>query len=82
MSKYLPLRTAPGHPAIIRAAGVLNPPTRCPICGLLGGCDPAAHIFADAAGPSQPRTYDELIADARKAIQRFEAENVNTGSAS
>lgn len=58
---------------VIRAAGVLNPPTRpCSVCYVYP-CDPAAHVFADASGPSEPRTYDEMIADARRAIARFEA---------
>jgi hypothetical protein len=82
MPKYLRAAEQRQPIAIIRAAGVLNPPTRpCSVCGQLP-CDPTAHLLAEASGPSEPRTYDELIADARKAIQRFEAENVNTGSAS
>jgi hypothetical protein len=54
------------------AQAPLNPPTRpCRICGH-HPCDPAAHVFADAEGPSAPRTYDELIAATRRAVAGFE----------
>lgn len=57
---------------IVKAAGILQPPTRpCRICGA-SPCDPAAHVFADAEGPSAPRTYDEMMAAARAAVAKFE----------
>lgn len=54
------------------AQAPLNPPTRpCRICGN-SPCDPADHVFADAGGPSAPRTYDEVMAAARARIAEFE----------